>query len=311
MNTKMEDAEMSEKGYVDSFVAFIDILGFKDFIIKNQFEAPYSLFDSIKKCYEMVVLMTKSNSVTKEMLDTVTFNIISDSIVISVPKTTRLSFEILVSIVNLITFDILKNYKLLCRGGISEGYFYAENNIAFGPALVNAYVLENKIARYPRIIFTLDTLNVYEKISNKDFQNNSSYLIYLDINDKLFFADYISYIMSAFVILIKNKIIESNYVSSLFNNIKINIESNLTLFSNDAKIEEKYIYFKKYYNQMIFLANKNPQFPFKCDYIFGENYPSDEKLYKQLECSQNYSNNTITNSSNAALGKNSTVKTGK
>lgn len=46
---------------------------------------------------------------------------------------------------------------------------------------------------------------------------------------------------------------------------------------------------------------------FKCDYIFGEGYPSDEELYKQLEYSQNYSNNTITDSSNVALGKSSNV----
>ncbi|EKO34195.1 hypothetical protein [Leptospira santarosai] len=46
----------------------------------------------------------------------------------------------------------LPSHNFLIRGAVTYGQIYIENEIIFGPALVNAYQLECNVADYPRII---------------------------------------------------------------------------------------------------------------------------------------------------------------
>ena len=54
---------------------------------------------------------------------------------------------------------------LLFRGGITEGLFYHEETIAFGPAIINSYRLENQ-ANYSRVVIQDELI---EKLSEKPF----------------------------------------------------------------------------------------------------------------------------------------------
>jgi hypothetical protein len=38
------------------------------------------------------------------------------------------------------------------RGGVTRGPIYIDENLVFGPALVEAYELEHKVAKYPRVV---------------------------------------------------------------------------------------------------------------------------------------------------------------
>ena len=296
---------MNKKGYVDSFVAFIDILGFKNYIKSSDFKDVDDLFKSINFSLE-TILKHNNNIFKKEMLDTVTVNVISDSIVISVPKSTRLSLEILLIMVNTVTFNILCRHGLLCRGAIAEGKFYSEKNIAYGPAFVEAYMLESSIAIYPRIIFTRHTFDSYYKICTTHDINGLNDLMELNVDDELFCANYIGYSLLRIDQEVMDSSITYDTANAIFYKIKNVIEDEIAC-KTDIRIREKYLYFRKYYNNEILNLKKMYMLSFKCDYIFGEGYPGDEELYKQLEYSQNYSNNTITNSSNVALGKSSNV----
>ncbi|MBW2617970.1 MAG: hypothetical protein JRC92_03735 [Deltaproteobacteria bacterium] len=48
---------------------------------------------------------------------------------------------------------------VLIRGGMTFGSVYAKENIVFGPAVIEAYELEKKIARYPRIIISEEIIS--------------------------------------------------------------------------------------------------------------------------------------------------------
>ncbi len=293
---------MSEKGYVDSFVAFIDVLGFKEFVKNNTFDSVISLFDNIKICLKIIPTLG-NDIIDEQILKTVTYNIISDSIVISVPKTTKYSLEVLLYVVNLVVFDILHNYNLTCRGAIAEGDFYSEKDVAFGPALIDAYLLERDVAEYPRIIFTLKTVNLYQKISNRDLTKNS-YLMYPEIDDELFIADYIGFSLFGFAISLKEGCMTNRDVNLILNKLKTNIENNLETQIDDKTIK-KYLYLKDYYNKMISFANKNPSFNFKCNPIIKESKNYNNSIL------QNYSNNMISNSNNIIngnIGNNTNIK---
>lgn len=307
----------TKKGYVDSFVAFIDILGFKDYITKNKdFESVNKLFCDIADIREEA--LRDFNIPQEETLDTLTINIISDSIVISISKTEIYSLMKLILIVNTFVFTILSNHKLLCRGAITEGDFYAEKNIAFGPAFVEAYMLENKTAIYPRIIFTRNTLNSYLKTSKATDTNLNNILnifISLDLKDDLFYTDYIKLNLHDTSFLVNKGCMTSEEASLIFASIRNTIEDELSR-KTDSHIREKYLYLKNYYNDSILSVKKLLPFPipFKYDYVFGKDYLEELNIYKlqnQNNITQNYSNNTISNSNNIAFGENSTVKNGK
>lgn len=184
---------MKEKrSYINSYVAYIDILGFKNYINNNDFESVSKLFSNIQNIRETALHFFGRNA-GKE---TITINVISDSIIISVPKTTTNSFFLLLFITNEFVFTILLEHNLLCRGAIVEGEFYAKENIAFGPAFVEAYLLENETAVYPRIIFTQKTFDSFIENCGKSNPNTYHFLrifISKDLKDHLFYADYIKH----------------------------------------------------------------------------------------------------------------------
>lgn len=255
-------------GYTDSFVAFIDILGFKNYILNNSFQYANDLFTDIKN-FANQLLKSDNDVFTKEMLNTVTLNIISDSIVISIPKTTRYSLEILLLVINTIVFNILREYGLTCRGGISEGFFYSDNEVAYGPALVAAYNLENSVAVYPRIVFTREVYTVYCKLCDEDDLKNLYDIKALETDDELYIADYIGFAIGRVACDVIEGRIPKRYAEALFEHIP-NIIEDVLACNTDRKIREKYLYFRDYYNGCLKEITKSHTLPFNVDYIFGK-----------------------------------------
>ena len=52
---------------------------------------------------------------------------------------------------------------VLVRGSIAHGELYSDQRILFGPALVEAYQREEKLARYPRIIIPKHIIDDHEE----------------------------------------------------------------------------------------------------------------------------------------------------
>lgn len=52
---------------------------------------------------------------------------------------------------------------VLVRGSIAHGDLYSDQRIIFGPALVEAYLREEKLAKYPRIIIPKHIIDEYKE----------------------------------------------------------------------------------------------------------------------------------------------------
>lgn len=231
---------MNIKNYSQRVIVFMDILGFKNIVTNgNENSKLFDLMNYLKWLsranYEGIL---KEYDIGKEV------TVFSDSIVISYDVNTLngSSFYILLDIIH-IQLD-LASKGILVRGGVTIGNLYHEKEIIFGPAMIKAYELESKYAKYPRII-------VDESLLEYAFQNPSEqhtaemelyYLISLLKKDEdgYFYTDFLSQIQeldnSKDMNLIINKLNDL-----IFNGLKNELET----------VREKYKWLENYVNKFI------------------------------------------------------------
>ena len=156
---------MSELQYEKGYVAVIDILGFSKYIADpSNIEHTINTFSFIN---EITNIFNQSNTKTR-------MSFFSDSIFIATDKIEHLYMPIM--------FAEMKAYKelnLLVRGAITYGQYYYDKNIMFGPAIVDAYKMQENDANYARIIID-KRINI----------NNKSLLYYVDTDGYTCFNPY-------------------------------------------------------------------------------------------------------------------------
>lgn len=137
--------------YKKGFVAFIDVLGFKDMIYN-----PNQENNKVKK----YLIIVNEQIMMLNKLQNFKSIIISDSIILSteineyVPmKNNILTLFILCNIIKTIQQNLAKN-DIWLRGAISYGEIYFDDVIkqVIGKGYINAFLLESNYALYPRII---------------------------------------------------------------------------------------------------------------------------------------------------------------
>lgn len=157
-----------EKGYKNSVVAFIDILGFRKMVDNSVDNA--ERFDNIFRALEVMKYRKKRNRGT-EHKEGMMVSIFSDSIVVSNRGGPIIAdLEELLEDVMFIQNDLLR-YNIVCRGGISVGPLYHSKSKVFGPALNKAYDLERKRACYPRVVLEEDIFRQCEKIDKLTYDD--------------------------------------------------------------------------------------------------------------------------------------------
>ncbi len=176
--------------YKEHYVAFLDILGFKALLGNASCNEIYSIFD---------VLRTKThgklneNGVDIQAFDYIHYSILSDSVILYIESDIDDAFAALIHICNQLQASLAnRESPILLRGGIAVGGLFYENDIVYGEGLTQAYLLESNLAKYPRIVFTGDTLSVG--------LNNTKYMFvdmegimrsYQEDEDALYYADYL------------------------------------------------------------------------------------------------------------------------
>ncbi len=143
--------------YVNSFVAYIDYLGFANYVNSNvrSPEKPLLLLDAFSSVTQML-------NIEKQLKITA----FSDNIVISskAPNITtdlKFNYEWLKFIVyiNAVQMYVTTLSILPIRGGISYGGLYCKKKILFGESMNDAYALESAQAFYPRIVINPRFIN--------------------------------------------------------------------------------------------------------------------------------------------------------
>jgi hypothetical protein len=136
--------------YSERYVAFIDILGFRETIKRS--EADPRLYEALVKTLSEIHAREPFEG--EETVD-FQFQTFSDSIVISsAPSKKGLGY--MLAAIHRLTLELMQE-SLLIRGGIAKGKLYHEKGVMFGPAVIEAYEIEKTIAKYPRVILSKQT----------------------------------------------------------------------------------------------------------------------------------------------------------
>ena len=132
----------------ERFVAFIDLLGFRD-VLNRMFTNEPQLFKTVLQ----VLKLAKSFADVPDPENMRAITAFSDSVVVTSggPFGTAGLF----ATVGVLAGELLKR-GILCRGGIARGRMYHADGILFGEALVRAYDLERHVAKMPRIVIDDD-----------------------------------------------------------------------------------------------------------------------------------------------------------
>lgn len=155
------------------YVAFLDILGYAN-MVKSDHEGPSgeeSYVNKLLKTHKMSQDMIKGFSDIKLIQ-------FSDSVIF----TAKYNTDILPDFLRLVSdyqFNMIME-GMLVRGGITFGKHYHEENFLFSSGLIDAYYLESKQAKYPRILLSqdlYDLINGDEKCLKYIISNRNSKVI--------------------------------------------------------------------------------------------------------------------------------------
>lgn len=184
----------------ESYVAFLDILGFKEIVLKNDLEIIAEFLCKIEELiktqkialYYAIYIGDRRSKYYLHNKCLLKSRIISmsDSIVVIVPADNRYALSVIVRICNYIQtelFHVLEKPVLL-RGAITKGEIYNKGSIVCGKALVNAYLAEENNSIFPRIILSEEVL----ESGNACVDERDIFLINKD-KDEYYYIDSLRY----------------------------------------------------------------------------------------------------------------------
>lgn len=231
-----------EYKYENRIVAFLDILGYKNHIMSTQYDhkSRQTLFN-IMKYLRRIQNDNYDGDFSMGILGR-EISVFSDSIVISYPIAYEACvFHIIIDIIHI--QNNLMHMGFLVRGGIEIGLIFHDANIVFGPAMVKAYEIESKKAKYPRIIINNDVLQYgYNNPSNHHTKEQEmeyiNYLVKQDMDREIYIDNIAQY-----------QEFEEDEYDIFLDDVRDIIISGMSVL--DDSIKEKYIWLKDYYNSVI------------------------------------------------------------
>lgn len=222
-----------EKEYQECYIAFLDMLGFKNLIKEKNFKFLIDVFEKIRYSYKIESKeFDESNPEKQEKNELYKINtkIISDSICLYIEADNVEKLLLLIFACSIIQWELL-NFEtpIFLRGGTVKGKIYSDGDIIFGEGLTRAYLLEEGNAKYPRIIMTGDILHSLCLSESGLGETAVSAMVFRDF-DGFYTVDYFSRLINYKKELgVQDKVV--NYVNDILNT------------TTDSSIREKYNYF--------------------------------------------------------------------
>lgn len=144
---------MKKINYTHYCVAFLDILGFKNLVGKEDASTIHSIFNNIRYAKKLIRGVPGEDTWWEQMGKKTKIYFFSDSIVIAIPMSEPMALELVASNCMLLQHTLwYYGLPTWVRGGIAIGDLYCGNSEIFGPALIDAYMIEETVAKYPRIV---------------------------------------------------------------------------------------------------------------------------------------------------------------
>lgn len=167
------------------YILYLDILGYQNKmnLIKDDY------VEKIKYLNQIANIVNECYSL--ESIYNLKVKIFSDNIVIAIKKLkdnkrNNENIKYLCRMAAIIQDVFLRAYKVIFRGSIVEGELYIDDKFIFGQGIIDAYLLEEKSAIFPRILLSNEICK-YECI------NESTSVIFKDkVWDHYYFINFLN-----------------------------------------------------------------------------------------------------------------------
>lgn len=228
---------------VNSIVCAIDILGFSEMIV-NSCNNGYG--DHLLN--EINYLINKNKQcIIPNKYSQGKIKIYTDNMIVGYPIKGDGKEELDEILENVSEYQFnLSLEGLFVRGGISVGDFYINEDIVFGPALLDAHNTESNLACYPRIVLddkTVNKLQKYIKYYECDPQRNK---ILID-SDGQWFLNYLNTIFKYYTECTNEYEFEKVQIGLLHRH-KIKIEEMLSKYEKNIRVWNKFVWTANYHN---------------------------------------------------------------
>ncbi|CEP79809.1 hypothetical protein QJR30_04770 [Paraclostridium sordellii] len=241
MNAKKYDKD--NPSLVNSMVCAIDILGFSQMIVDSCRDG-YG--DKLLK--EINYLITKNKQcITPNKYSKGKVKIFTDNMVVAYPIKDDGEKELDEILENVSEYQFnLSLEGLFVRGGVSVGDFYINEDIVFGPALLDAHNTESKIACYPRIVLDEKTVKLLKKYINYYDAAPQKNKILID-SDGQWFLNYLNTIFKFYTECNNDYEFERVQHELLFRHKK-KLEELLSIHKTNIAVWDKYVWTANYHN---------------------------------------------------------------
>lgn len=244
--------ENMKKDYTKCYIAFLDILGFKNMIGKCTCEELLDVFKDMNNPLKSIQVGDDAgNMYDIPAVNQIKIKVMSDSICFFIDSSLQDALFCLLSCCAIFQAKLLRRtVPIMVRGAIVLGEIYSDGDIIFGSGMTEAYLLEEGNAKYPRIIITKSTLmKGLENISRHSIKNHLEQYVYCD-TDKYYAANWLNFIFDIGV----NK--EKETFETCYHKLSDYIDSVLSL-ETSLSIREKYLYLDNKLNEYYRKAGGN------------------------------------------------------
>lgn len=195
-------------GYTDSYVAFLDICGMKE-LVKRPYEELRRIFNVAESGREVYGRSQVAGGRPFISQDHLKMTIMSDALVLSIASDIEHAFSKLIGFSSYLINGLLKvpETPVFLRGGISRGPIFQDANAVFGPGLVDAYNLENSLAKSMRCIVSPD---LEQDVSVQEYLASSGCALVADLKDGLHFINFAKADVYESLMRVSAEIIESD-----------------------------------------------------------------------------------------------------
>lgn len=161
----------------------------------------------------------------------------TDNVVLGWPIKTGNALELLLTLEEAAAYQYaLTRHGFFVRGGLTCGKHYMDEDMVFGPALIEAYELEHGAAIYPRIVLSGEATAILRRVRQTGLVTGISKAVRRG-EDGYVFVNYL-------VVLLKDRTLAPRELLKH----KQSIEHALGRWSANARVWEKYRWLADYHN---------------------------------------------------------------
>ena len=249
--------------YKIALVTYLDILGFKDLIATRRASEISRILRAFKEAVEPATYETQFKPPAVGIPEDAYENFSDLSLIVRPlegdgvhPPGSQL-FDLLLHIVRA-QARLVIDEGILIRGAVTVGKAVMSSGQVFGPAVVCAYELERKVAKYPRIIIDERVFEALRGLQGAWFNDERTDRRHLRLltrrdTDRMRFVDYLRAVQS--------ELGDPAYYSVCLDRHDEVIQKGIQRYGQDPDIEPKYEWLKCYHQATLRRLNRGRSTP--------------------------------------------------